>query len=205
MFSKIKNIDTAFRQMRTVSLAIIIGSLLLNAFVIYRAFINEEKESVYVLANGKALEAFAQDRNDNLEVEARDHIKSFHRFFFSLAPDDKVIQGNLMKALYLADNSAKRQYDNLKEANFYNDIISSNISQDIEVDSVLIDLSSYPYYFKCKAKETITRSTTIVERNLETEGYLRSVPRSDNNSHGFLIERWKILRNNDISIKNRNL
>ena len=42
-----------------------------------------------------------------------------------------MIQSNITKALYLADGSAKRQYENLKENGYYSNIISGNISQQI--------------------------------------------------------------------------
>ena len=60
-----------------------------------------------------------------------------------------------------------------------------------------------PYYFKCYATQRITRTTSVVLRNLITEGYLRNVSRSDNNPHGFLIERWLTIENKDIKTINR--
>src|SRR4030095_13446679 len=127
----------------------------------------------------------------------------FHFYFFTLDPDDKVIDANVSKALYLSDGSAKQQYYNLKENSYYSNLISGNVSQEINVDSVMVDLNTYPYYFKCFCKQKIIRPTTIVTRNLLTEGYLRNVERSDNNPHGFLIEKWKILDNKDLKVENR--
>jgi conjugative transposon TraK protein len=158
---------------------------------------------VYILANGKALEAYASDRKDNIPVEAKDHVKTFHQLFFTLDPDDKVIKTNLTKALYLADASAKREYDNLKENGYYSGIISGNISQAIKVDSISIDIDQYPYRFRCYATQSIIRTTSIVSRSLITEGALRNVSRSDNNPHGFLIERWNTIENRDIKTENR--
>jgi conjugative transposon TraK protein len=165
--------------------------------------VNESAKRVFILANGKALEAFAAERKDNIPVEARDHISMFHHYFFSLDPDEKVITGNITKALYLADGSAKKQYDNLKESGYYANLISGNISQQVEIDSIEINIDSYPFYFHCIAKEKLIRTTSIVTRSLVTEGYLRNVSRSDNNSHGFLIERWMILENKDLQTENR--
>jgi conjugative transposon TraK protein len=156
-----------------------------------------------VLANGKALQAFAGDRKDNIPVEARDHVKMFHQYFFSLDPDEKVIQSNMNKALYLADASAKKVYESLKENNYYTGIISGNISQQINVDSVFVNVETYPFYFKCYATEKIIRPSTMTTRSLLTEGYLRNVSRSDNNPHGFLIERWNTIENKDIKTINR--
>jgi conjugative transposon TraK protein len=165
--------------------------------------IRQTQARIYILSNGKALEAYAAERKDNISVEARDHVKMFHHYFFTLDPDDKMILVNITKALYLADASAKQQYDNLKENRYYSNIISGNISQDIEADSIHIDLDHYPYYFRYYARQRIIRTTSIVMRSLVTEGYLRNVARSDNNSHGFLIERWNTLENKDIKTINR--
>jgi len=200
MFTKMKNIDTAFRYVRMFTVIIICGCLLLCGFVMYKSFklaaITQSK--VYVLASGKALEAMAAERKDNIPVEAKDHVAMFHHYFFSLDPDEKVIQSNITKALYLADGSAKQQYENLKENGYYSNIIAGNISQQITIDSVSINIDSNPYYFRCYATQRIIRATSIVSRNLITEGYLRNISRSDNNSHGFLIEKWNTIENRDL-------
>lgn len=205
MFRQTKNIDTAFRQMRLFTLVIVIVCCLITTYGLYTAHksVIESAKRIYILANGKVLEAFAADRKDNIAVEARDHIKMFHQYFFSLDPDDKVIQANITKALYLADGSAKEQYDNLKENNYYSNIISGNISQEIEADSIHVDINQYPFYFRYYGKEKIIRPVSIVTRNLITEGWLRNVARSDNNPHGFLIEKWKTLENKDIKTQAR--
>ncbi len=200
-----KNIDTAFQHIRSFTLAVVTGSLLLCCVVVYKSYrlVAEMQSKVYILANGKALETYASDRKDNIAVEAKDHVKVFHQFFFTLDPDDKVIQTNITKALYLADASAKREYDNLKENGYYTNVIAGNISQTIQVDSVSIDLTNYPYHFRCYATQNIIRATSTVLRNLITEGFLRNVSRSDNNPHGFLIERWSTIENRDLKIQNR--
>lgn len=206
MFQKMKNIDTAFRHIRLFSLVFVAACLFLTAFTAYKSFqmASQAQQKVFILANGKALEAYAADRKDNIPVEARDHVKMFHHYFFTLDPDDKVIQTNITKALYLADASAKQQYQNLKENGYYSSLIAGNISQEIQADSISINTEQYPFYFRYKGEQKIIRPTTIVTRSLITEGYLRNVSRSDNNAHGFLIERWRTLENTDIHIQNRN-
>lgn len=205
MFQKAKNIDAAFRQIRSFSLIIILMCSIICLYTVYKCFkeTSEVQSRIYVLASGKALQAFAADRKENIPVEARDHVKMFHQYFFSLDPDEKVIQSNINKALNLADGSAKKVYESLKENNYYTAIISGNISQQINVDSVFINIASYPFYFKCYATEKITRPSTITTRSLLTEGYLRDVSRSDNNPHGFLIEKWNTIENKDLKTINR--
>lgn len=205
MFRKAKNIDTAFQQVRLFCLVVIIGCLAFSGYVAYKAAesTTAANSRIYILANGKALEALGMDRKDDIPVEARDHIRTFHHYFFSFDPDDKVIQTNIGKALYLADGSVKRLYDNLREENYYASIISANISQQVIVDSIHLDLNQYPFYFICFSTEKIIRATSITTRSLETEGYLRNVSRSDNNPHGFLIERFNTLENKDLSVESR--
>lgn len=204
MFKQAKNIDTAFQHIRSFTMLVIVGCVFLCSFALYKSYhlVSEMQSKVYILANGRALEAYASNREDNIPVEARDHVKTFHRHFFTLDPDDKVIKANITKALYLADASAKRAYDNLRESGYYSNIIAGNISQDINVDSVIIDINDYPYHFHCYAKQNIVRTTSTVSRSLVTEGYLRNVSRSDNNPHGFLIERWRTIENRDLKIEN---
>lgn len=205
MFEKTKNIDLAFKQVRVFSISFMALCFLLAIYIAYKAYeqTSNSQKRIYILANSKALEAYSADRKDNIPVEARDHVKMFHFYFFTLDPDDKVIQSNITRALYLADRTAKEQYDNLKENGYYTNLISGNISQEINADSIIINTDSYPYHFIYKGKQRIIRPTTIVTRSLVTEGYLRNVSRSDNNSHGFLIERWKTIENNDIKTEQR--
>jgi conjugative transposon TraK protein len=205
MFTQAKNIDTAFSHIKTFSVVLIICTLCICGFALYEnhAVIAESQERIFILANGKALEAYGADRKDNIPVEARDHISMFHHYFFTLDPDEKVITTNISKALYLADGSAKRQYENLKESGYYTNLISGNISQQIFIDSIVVSINSYPFYFRCLATEKLIRTTSVVTRSLITEGYLRNMERSDNNSHGFLIERWEIIENKDLKTENR--
>lgn len=205
MFQQLKNIDTAFSHLRLFSIAIIFACVFICCYTVYKSFalITSTQERIYILSNSKALEAYSAERKDNVPVEARDHVKMFHHYFFTLDPDDRMIQENISKALYLADISAKQQYDNLKENRYYSNIISGNISQTIEADSIFIGLDTYPYQFIYYSRQRILRATSIVFRSLITKGTLRNVARSDNNSHGFLIERWTTIENKDIKTINR--
>ncbi|MFA6275804.1 MAG: conjugative transposon protein TraK [Pedobacter sp.] len=199
MFTQFKNIDTAFSHIKRFSIFLILACLLITCFAIYKSFdmVKAVQAKVYILANGKAIEAFSTERKDNLPVELRDHIKTFHHLFFTLDPDDKVIQANVSNSLNLADESAKKAYDNLREQGYYNNLISANISQEITIDSTSLDINQYPFYFKCYATQLLIRSTSTTKRKLVTQGYVRNVSRSDNNPHGFLIQRWETLENKD--------
>ena len=206
MFKQLKNIDAAFKHIRLFSFVLILANLLLSAYVIYATLsaMQQDRKQVYVLANGKLLKAAGINREDNIKVELRDHIKMFHHYFFTMDPDDEVIQKNIASALYLADGSARQQYDNLKESGYYAGIISGNITQRVQTDSIVLHIDELPYSFRYYGKLKIVRPTTEVIRSLVTEGYIRETSRSDHNPHGFLIERWKILENKDLKVIQRN-
>ncbi|WP_232456787.1 conjugative transposon protein TraK [Pedobacter psychrophilus] len=195
-----KNLDTAFRQVRMFCLVFLSLCFLMTCYAIYKSYdaVKTANSSVYVIANGQVIRAKNSEREENLEVEIRDHVETFHHLFFTLDPDEKVIKQHILQALYLTDGSAKQLYDDLQEKGFYTNIISGNISQRINIDSVVVNSKIPPYSFRCYATEDVIRSTNNIKRALVTSGTIREVSRSDNNPHGFLIENWKILFNQDI-------
>lgn len=204
MFTQFKNIDTAFRHIKTFSIILIVANVLVMGFCIYKSYeiVNLAQSRIHILYNGKVLEAIASDRKSNLPVQLRDHIKTFHGYFFSLVPDEKAIQATVSKALYLADESAKKQYDNLRESGYYNNLISANVSQEIEVDSIRLDIDSYPYGFTCYATQKLVRASSTATRRLITQGRVRDLKtQTDNNPHGFLVQGWEILENRDLDTK----
>lgn len=201
MFQQLKNIDTAFKFVRIFSIVILAVATCITCYSIESAYrsITEIQKHIYVIVNGKAFDAALVTKKENIPVEARDHLKTFHQFFFTLAPDGQAINSSINHALSMADESAKVQYDALKESGYYTNVITSGISQDITIDSIAINTDAEPYYFRFYGKERITRATLVLTRQLTTEGYLRNLQvRTDNNPHGFLIERWKILDNHDL-------
>jgi len=204
MFTQLKNIDRAFQHIKKFSIAFLIACVLLSGAIIYLCFdqMNKASDRVLILYNGKVLEAFASERKQNLNVELKDHIKTFHRYFFTLDPDEKAIASGVGKALYLADNSAKAAYDNLRESGYFNNLIAANISQEIDVDSIALDINREPYGFVCYARQKLIRSSSTVYRRLVTRGEIRVLEsQTDNNPHGFLIQHWETLLNQDESAK----
>lgn len=205
MFQQLKNIDSAFKHVRLFTLIIVLASSATCCYCIYKChqLISESRAMIYILYEGAVLKATASQRIDNIKVEAKHHVELFHSYFFTLEPDEKVIKRNITHALYMADISAKQQYDNLKENRYYANIISGNVSQRIEADSIQLFLDRKPYYFRYYGTQELIRTTSKVFRSLVTEGYLREVLRSDDNEHGFMIEKWNIIENRDIRTENR--
>ncbi len=205
-FKSLKNIESSFRQIRFFTIVFvslcagIVGYSLWKAFT----FAEAQRQKIYVLDGGKSLMlALSQDLSQNRPVEAREHVKRFHELFFTLSPDKNAIESNIRRALFLVDKSAFTYYKDLTEKGYYNRIISGNINQAIQVDSVACNFDSYPYKVATYARQMIIRESNITERSLVTRCNLINSVRSDNNPHGFTIEVFEILENKDIRVVDR--
>ena len=133
----------------------------------------------------------------------REHVRRFHELFFSLAPDKDAIEGNINRALLLADKSALSCYRDLQEAGYYNRMIAGNVIQRIAIDSMQCDFGSYPYHIKTFARQQILRESSLTERSLVTTCQVVDATRSDSNPQGFLIERFTIVENKNLGTYDR--
>ena len=205
MFQQFKNIDTAVRQLRIATILVVVSASLTSVFAILYGFdqVSKMQNKIYILSGDQVLEATAIDRKPDPEAEARAHISNFHLLFFSLEPNEMFISSTINKAFYLADGSAKRLYDDLREAGYFTYIISGNVSQTINIDSIAVDLGSYPFRWKCWATETLSRESKVTTRALVTTGRLRNSRRSANNGHGYIIEKLEVVDKQDLFIQNR--
>lgn len=197
--------DRAFKQSRILTIICLVGFAVVSIYamsVTHKSH-REQARTVYALMGDNAVTLRAIDVLDNRPVEAHNHVDLFHRRLFGLDPDREVIDRNLNDAMSMADHSVRSLINTYEEDNFYRNLIASNISQSVVTDSIQLDMSSYPYYFQYRGKMTITRSTSIVTRSLVSEGFFRDVQRSQTNPHGFLIERYRILENNDLRVDRR--
>lgn len=200
-FKSLKNIETSFRQIRLFTLVFASLCAVVTGFALWKSysFAEAQRQKIYVLDEGKSLMlALSQDLSQNRPVEAREHIKRFHELFFTLSPDRAAIESNIKRALFLVDRSAFAYFQDMQEKGYYNRIVSGNINQRIEVDSVVCDFERYPYRATTYARQLIVRESNITERSLVTHCDLINSVRSDNNPQGFIMERFEILENRDL-------
>lgn len=195
----IKTIEDKIKLATTVSILSIAASVIIVIAAMIYTFVSTqaERKNIYVLSNEIPIEATRTDASVNFDIEAKAHIEQFHNLFFTLPADEIYMERTISKAMYLADESALKQYNTLKENGFYNSIMSSSANISIMADSIVIDYNkmSFLYY----GVQRIERPTSILKRQLITSGSLQQTPRSDNNPHGILITNWKTELNKDIS------
>ncbi|WP_297096312.1 conjugative transposon protein TraK [uncultured Draconibacterium sp.] len=200
-FKSLKNIETSFRQIRFFGMVFILLCAGITGYSVFSAysFAEQQRQKIYVLDKGKSLIlALSQDLAQNRPVEAREHIRRFHELFFTLSPDKNAIESNINRAMFLADKSVYTYYKDLLEKGYFNRIISGNINQTVQVDSVLVDFMNYPYTASTYARQVIIRESNITERYLVTKCSLINSVRSDNNPHGFTVENFEVIQNNNI-------
>jgi conjugative transposon TraK protein len=205
-FKSLKNIETSFRQIRLFGIVFVCLCAVITGYSVWNAyrFAEAQRQKIYVLDGGKSLMlALSQDLTQNRLVEAREHVKRFHELFFTLSPDRNAIESNIRRALFLVDRSAFEYYRDLQERRYYNRIISGNINQNVQVDSVLCDFDTYPYKVITYARQLIIRESNITERSLVTRSNLINSVRSDNNPHGFTMENFEIVQNRDLRVIDR--
>ena len=205
-FKSLRNIENSFKQIRLYAIVFASVCLLVVGFTIYKSydFAKEQREKIYVLDKGKSLMlALSQDASINRPVEAREHVRRFHELFFTLSPEKAAIEGNMQRAFNLADKTAFDYYKDLLEKGYYSRVISGNIQQRVEVDSIKIDFNSYPYQTTTYATQYIIRSSNLTKRNLVTSSQLISAVRSDSNPQGFIIEKFTVVENKDLEVVKR--
>lgn len=199
----VKNIEDRMKANRQVALGAICLSIIIVICGFYFSYklIQDSRKSIYVLDNGVPILVKQTDLLLNRPVEYEAQIALFHNLFFTLTGDDKFIKTQIEKSLYLVDESGMKEYQNLKEKGFYNQIISSNTIITVEADSIKIDEATQKFIYY--GRQTINRKTQLVIRKLITQGSLKDVPRSANNAHGVLLTNWKTIDNSDLSVKTK--
>ena len=205
MLQSLSNMDKVFRQSRILTIVCVIGMVVVSLTSVSYVYSAQRQQSqiVYALIGDNAVSLSAVDVLENRPVEANNHVELFHRRLFGLDPDREVIDRNLNAALSMADNSVQALVDAYEEDGYYRGLISSNMSQSITADSIYVDMATEPYYFRYTGELTITRPSSIATRSLISEGYFRNVQRSQLNPHGFLIEGYRVLANEDLRVEKR--
>ena len=199
-FQSLRNIETAFRQIRLYILLFALLSAGVSGYALYSSyrFAEKQREKIYVLDQGKSLMlALSQDASRNRPVEAREHVRRFHELFFSIAPDKDAIEENMSRAFALCDKSAFDYYKDLAEQGYYNRAISGNVNQRIVIDSIRCNFERYPYEVTTYARQFL-RQSNVTERSLVTSCTLQNSVRSDDNPQGFLMEHFLVRENQDL-------
>lgn len=166
-------------------------------------FVRQSRDTVYVVDKGSTIMASIADGDVQRDLEVEDHVRRFHELMFNLAPSAESQKRNLEQALHMADRSAYDWWRDQSEAGYYSRLVSANISQEIQIDSVQFSMQSYPYPARLFGKVYLTRESNITAYDFVSECRLSDVPRSRSNPHGLMIEKFAIKRYESLGTRKR--
>ena len=166
-------------------------------------YASQKDQQIYILDNGKSLIALQSDDAENKELEVKDHVTRFHELFFTMSPNSDSITESLDKALNLSDQSAWQYSQDLAEKGYYSRLISANISQQMMVDSVVVNTGVYPYTATTYARQYVVRESKITVYSFESTCRVIDTKRSSSNPHGMIIEQFKVIKNDEIETRKR--
>jgi len=210
-----KNVNGMVEQMNRINVtvgaykfitvvAVIAAALVAGAAMyLYTSQVAQLQNRVYVLDNGTSFSAHAQDQSITRKDEVADHVRTFHEFMFNLPPSTEMITRNLNRALEMADMSAYRYYNDLQESGFYRRLTSTNSYQQIDIQSIDIEMNTYPYAVIVRAYQYVNRESNISQFSLVTRCRVANAVRTPNNLHGLMIEDFDVIENKLIETRNK--
>lgn len=190
-------IEQSFRKLRFFTIAAygIAAVVAIGSLVYASLYVASHNDNIYVVDNssGVALAATKGSEVDRPhEVEL--HLTEFHRLMFNLPPSRAAIDIQMESAYNLCDRSAFEYYNNLDEAGFYQKLEEANAVQWLVMDSLKIDMSSYPYKEIYFGKKYIQRQSRITKFDFVSTGQVVDVGRSSTNPHGLLLEKFRVIK-----------
>lgn len=199
-------IMASFAKVKFISIISVVGMFItaLACVILTLWKVDDLGKKIYVLDKGQVLTASREDANINRRDEIRAQSERFHTLFFTASRNRDVVQANIENALRLcADRSAYNYYNDLQESGFYRRVSQSNAVQEIVVDSVRVDMSTYPYQTVTFSSLYVTRQSLVVRSLLVTRMNMIEVPRDMTNLNGLKIEKFEVVRNEELERRNR--
>lgn len=201
-FKSLNNIKSAISILKTTVIIVVIACALTTTASVFWAFnyAENQRQKIYVLDDGKSLIlGLAQDVNMNQEDLMNQAVRSFHEYFFTFNPSKESIEYHSNRALRLADKSAHNLFNRLVESQYYNEMVSARASQEIRIDSIVLNMNVTPIQAMTFGKTYISRTSNITQRSIITKCNIRMTPRDSENPFGYMLEKIEIIDNSDIA------
>ena len=198
-------IDTELRRRRGLVTATLVFAAVVSVGTAVASFlfVRQSRDTVYVVDKGSTIMATIASGDIQRDLEVEDHVRRFHELFFNLAPSTESQRRNLEQALHMADRSAYDWWQDQSESGYYNRLVSANISQEIQIDSVRFSMQQYPYPARLYGKVFLTRESNITAYDFVSECRLSDVPRSRSNPHGLMVEKFSVRRYESLGTRKR--
>lgn len=191
----LNNYHKAYGGMKLIAIIAIIAAVFISitSFILSLKTIENNNSQIYVLdKKGNVLTANAEIVNTETRLfEYENHIKTFYKLWYEI--DQNTYYDNINKALLLAGETGKELLNDYKSEDMYNILVAKNITTTIEITELKIDNTKSPAVGYIKGIQNINRQGGSVQRSMNCTFAIYDVKRSRENSHGCLIENWKVV------------
>ena len=194
------NIDTAFKQTRLITIVALVMSLLfcVAVMVVAMHMVTKGKGKIYITNGyGNTLLGYQIGANQNRRAEVKAQVRNFHTLLYDISPNPEEIKKNLDAVMLVGDASVKAFLDKRGDQ-YYKKLISSNVEIKYSMDSIKVDMYSYPYRAMQYGKEIVQTPAGSLLKKLVTKLELREVKRTEVNPHGLLVGNFEVLKNGRI-------
>lgn len=183
------DIGSTMKTLRTVALVAVVLTALVSllAFYLSASMIGKAQDVIYVVENGTAQAATRALSDSERDKEVMSHLTMFHMLLYDAIPNIAIINERHALAMEMADESVWRYLKDLEESRYFSTIVDLNMSQQIQVDSMNVNIDVYPYRAEVFTSLTVMRASTIAVYFLRTECTLTNTPRSRENPAGLLV------------------
>ncbi|OEK07365.1 hypothetical protein A8C32_18180 [Flavivirga aquatica] len=201
----LKNIPASFSLAKRSLLYCLIISVSISTGSLVWAFIttNNIKNTAFVLTKDGQAAMMTGVSLSEVDVyrkpEIMNHIKMFHKALWEI--DQFNYERRINKALYLSGRSGKQLYQTLQANGHLAKIVTENLTQKIDIDSIKINEKVTPYQAQLFGKLRVSRTDQKVEsvNDFRAKFVLHNVSRTNKNPHGLLIENY-LLQSKPITI-----
>ena len=205
MVNQMNKISASFSALKILALVSVVCMMAtaVAGFYLYMQKMSELDSRIYIIDQGSASSAFAQDQKVTRKDEIRAHVELFHNYMFNLPPSREMITVSINKALELADNSAHQYYNDVQERGFYKRLVSTNSYQIIDIQDIDIDMSAYPYRVVTRGVVYVNRQSNVSQYSLVSRCRVANSVRSAKNLNGLMIENFEVVENNLIETREK--
>lgn len=185
-----KNIYEVLKTNRFIALAVITMAMLstiISSVISYKMYDKSLNGSFAIGKDGEVIPLQWVQQKENLKVEALEHLRLFHTYFYDI--DATNFEMNIEKALWLGNSTVDNVYRQKKADGVYNRLMQYSLVQKVMSIDSEIDLKVEPYPFKTTTVFQINRGSIIDTYELVTTGKILHLEKRNfpKNTHGLLI------------------
>lgn len=189
---------------RIILLSVVGGCLVFTAVVCIYAMmvLKEGKKSIYVMYNDSNLvRAHSTDISNSQDILMRKSVENLNQLLYQQFPNTDNVNGQLKRAIAISDNSVNGAINQLKNNNFYQNILSQGMYSLLLKDTIVIDYSRKPASFVFLGKLKISKNDLSVLRQIKTTGTIEYTGIVNNISDGYIVRNFNIVEDKPIEVK----